>query len=524
MRLYSSSYSTIAAGVFGAALLGACSSPGEVTFGGGGEGGEWRWNPATSSASSGVGGGAGGSDVNPTGSGGSSSTGSSSTGSSSTGSSSSSSSTSSSSSSGSGGSGPGTCGPTELCGGVNRGRDNDCDGVVDEGCSCVPGQAQGCFKGDPARVNSPGCFEGTQVCGDDGQWGDCQGGVHFTNAAADMACKTGMVSSCHGITALPYVSASLSDGIGNFGDGATSETWMVSCPEGTAACPKPTAAGGFSPLVSGEYKVTYSRVVSGATAICQFPLIVGDRGLRIELEWERGVKSADLDLHLHQPSTTTPWSLVNGETQDCGWNNCKASSSSALPTWFGAGTPPMPTDWYLDPISTHNTCYFHPQHGGQWQAKGLGCHNPRLDSDSINCDSAITNPANSGFCLSENINVDFVPTNAWMRMGVHYYSSTGLSSNIHPVVKVYCDGELSARLGTSGYNQPVTFTPADGVPSSNNNRFWSVGDVRFTATEADGRRRCVVQPNYANAAQRTPYLMWANDTNTSFGPAYAPIP
>src|SRR5262245_6991251 len=41
---------------------------------------------------------------------------------------------------------PTGCAMTEQC---NDGLDNDCNGKVDEGCPCSPGQVQQCFLGPP---------------------------------------------------------------------------------------------------------------------------------------------------------------------------------------------------------------------------------------------------------------------------------------------------------------------------------------------------------------------------------------
>src|SRR5687767_7796651 len=38
------------------------------------------------------------------------------------------------------------CGDEERCEAAHAGRDDDCDGNVDEGCSCNAGQVQECFK------------------------------------------------------------------------------------------------------------------------------------------------------------------------------------------------------------------------------------------------------------------------------------------------------------------------------------------------------------------------------------------
>jgi len=70
-----------------------------------------------------------------------------------------------------------TCTPkqgntTEAC----DGADDNCDGQVDEGCSCTNGQTQACYSGDPATKNVGECSAGTQTCSG-GKWGTCTGEV-----------------------------------------------------------------------------------------------------------------------------------------------------------------------------------------------------------------------------------------------------------------------------------------------------------------------------------------------------------
>lgn len=69
--------------------------------------------------------------------------------------------------------------PTDQCG---DNRDNDCDGSVDEGCSCSPGQIAECTEsGSGAPISWPGapstvgaCHKGTKQCVN-GAWGPCTG-------------------------------------------------------------------------------------------------------------------------------------------------------------------------------------------------------------------------------------------------------------------------------------------------------------------------------------------------------------
>jgi MYXO-CTERM domain-containing protein len=58
------------------------------------------------------------------------------------------------------------------------GKDNDCDGAVDEGCACTDGQTQPCGQ------NVGECKPGTQLC-TAGTWGVCNGEVPATGEVCD---------------------------------------------------------------------------------------------------------------------------------------------------------------------------------------------------------------------------------------------------------------------------------------------------------------------------------------------------
>lgn len=115
----------------------------------------------------------------------------------------------------------------------------------------------------------------------------------------------------------------------------------------------------------------------------------------------------------------------------------------------------------------------------------------------------------------------------WTRLGVHYYNNHGLNYDVHPTVKVFCDGALAAQLGPAGYYDPevpVTFEPADGAGALNSgNRFWVVADVGFSASMC-GKTSCTVKPVYSDPVARTPFFVTDTAAVAGFAPAYPPPP
>jgi len=72
--------------------------------------------------------------------------------------------------------GTGPCGD-ESCG---NGLDDDCDGVVDNGCFCLPGDESACFGGEAESRGVGVCVDGVITCEDGlefGTWSDCEGDV-----------------------------------------------------------------------------------------------------------------------------------------------------------------------------------------------------------------------------------------------------------------------------------------------------------------------------------------------------------
>ncbi len=56
-----------------------------------------------------------------------------------------------------------------------NGKDDDCDGVIDNGCDCTPGMTQKCYTGPQGTEKNGICKQGTQLCSKEGTWGPCLG-------------------------------------------------------------------------------------------------------------------------------------------------------------------------------------------------------------------------------------------------------------------------------------------------------------------------------------------------------------
>jgi hypothetical protein len=84
--------------------------------------------------------------------------------------------------------------PAETCG---NGRDDDCDGMIDEGCGvCTPGMMRTCYTGPAGTAGVGICRNGSQTCDASGNWpSTCSGEVL---PRASETCGNGQDDNCNG--------------------------------------------------------------------------------------------------------------------------------------------------------------------------------------------------------------------------------------------------------------------------------------------------------------------------------------
>jgi len=430
--------------------------------------------------------------------------------------------------------------------GLCNGMDDDCDGEIDEGCTCNVGDTQPCFSGKPKQRGVGICSDGIQNCipqmrgvkAVKGKWGQCKNQILPMNAevcdkadnncngcADEGLCCSPKIDCSYDIgTASPFADklidgTKIYDPANEYQDAGTA-TWewtltkgscdivlkktsfsLTSAVEGVAgtstdAADKITFSGvGLSKFnvnfqLSGTYylhlKVTREN---GEVYECEWPLKVASNGLRIELCWDT-YSSIDVDLHLGKENKTTAWN----NNSECYWKNCDTSRGYN-------GTDP---DWgYL------NTMNYDPATGAE-----KSMPNPRLDID---------NRAEGEGAKPENINLDNPVENDVFKVLVHHYSPAevvngecldwyhGLFVDIcleyeeiytysYPVVNVYCGGSLKATYGTGETGTQVSdFRDRDDS--------WEVVKIKWVGDPTSDE--CILTPNLKeNNAQVPTFTDW----------------
>jgi hypothetical protein len=427
------------------------------------------------------------------------------------------------------------CQATEDCGvdGTGNGLDDDCDGIVDSGCACVPGSVEACFAGPPGRRGVGICHDGIATCmggGQFGTWGPCVGGI--VPAAAETCngvdddcdgCVDDGVTCCGAVLACPTSMPDAKpftdyviDGTKFYGGSTTSWSWTVAggtCDEDVfkpstglasyAISGASTSTLTFRPTLSGDYTINMDAKNGSTDFACQLIVHVQAPGVRVELCWDRtGSTGVDLDLHVHRSGTTTPW--FDGKTNaqqttlttsdisndDCHFMNCEATP------FFGSGNIPVGTaiDWGYPNTTPTDLCVGGPE-GAAWTTLGY-CRNPRLDVDNINQDA-----------VPENMNIDAPSMGDSFRVMAHYFGNNGATDmTVHPVVNVFCGGRARATYGLGSDAVPGF----DHAGSYGMGQMWRVADVAVTGVDGLGNTTCDVHAIHP-PAQTTGYYVTTDD-------------
>jgi hypothetical protein len=325
----------------------------------------------------------------------------------------------------------------ERCDGV----DNDCDGVVDDGCACRPGATQGCYTGPSGTSGVGACHVGTQRCdsgagGIGSAWSACTGQTlpsaetcdrmdNNCNGQVDDGVSCGPTVTCPAaITELAGTTVTLRASA----TGATRYQWtVISTPfggTGSATVGSPTSTSTtFTSVIVGAFVLRFTATdAMGRSASCDAGVTMRGHGLRVELSWDTGVAPPatagriDVDLHVHNAAATTWFSAPN----DCYYRN-------RTPDWNARGAADDPA---LDVDNTY----------------GFGPENVRVDQPVVGAQT--------------------------YTIGVHNYSGAARTT---ATVRVYCGDTLA---GT--YTRAITGSSA----AAGNSDFWRVARVTFTTPAA----------------------------------------
>lgn len=432
-----------------------------------------------------------------------------------------------------------------------NGFDDDCDGLVDEGCRCsAAGTTKECylvpasqtFGGVPVgwcAQNSKGTVDCVKPTSEfPGTWsGQCRGaqpafaddfcadgdfncdGKEQNSKKKDCSCK-GSPVQCPSdplvtapfpkTTALPlkvdaakwFVSA------GNVAR-ATNWKWTLRGGDCDNILPHPTFAMFGTSTTSGGSVGTQSDLLGSSAkehgVIATSPQVSstiypafslsGDYQLQGEFDLNGEHFSCQQKIHVRAPGIRAEacWD-TEGQAVDLDLHMAKLSTVGGCAQSGWSRTCEAQDCYYGNCKGTANSPNWYPAntdasvcHG--WGSKTLtDCLNPRLDRDVISCSRTETDPNASSFCGPENINVDAPGNGDRFAIALKYFGGT-LPSRGH--VNVYCNGE---RVLSTGYN-PVTSNDFPKLISSGANDsgdMWKVAMI--TTSVSPTGLDCNVEP------------------------------
>lgn len=369
----------------------------------------------------------------------------------------------------------------ERCG---DGFDDDCDGLVDEGCGCTTAVGtQACYPGNPTELEAPAtaCQAGTQNCVLE-FWDDCVGAIGPSEEQCgdeiDNDCDGSIDEDCQADPPVAECPADFDGPVlrdytlnGGYSDPNGSALavgfWSeVSAPPGHSR--DLTSSGldlTFFADVAGDYVFELTVENSeGLRDTCQtrFTALTDDL-VRIEMFWNpdytgTAPDTSDVDLLLRRNPTGSYQYYQNADT--CYWNNCATctepySVGDAVREQrcrdFLAGSPPAGypegDPWPAPRLS--------------WTPGGIET-DPRLDLDDVEGQGP------------ENINIRR-PNAGTYRVAVHYYDADSFSfdgsTNAEAYVRILCAGDEA--YVSDGAVIRVRGQRSDYL----SNDIWEVGDL-----------------------------------------------
>ena len=352
------------------------------------------------------------------------------------------------------------------------GMDNDCDGIIDEGCVCIMGQVQPCFLNSPNKRNIGACKDGIQIC-ENKSWGECTGSIEPTDDWCDdldndcdgciddgLCCTPNIDCGFEIGDVVPFRDKTIEGSLIYSGSDVTLWKWSLSKGPCDIVLNKTSfTMNGQSVTeiegallsqlnlnfqLSGNYTLTVIiHTESNGIMECSWIIKVMGPGLRVELCWDT-TGETDLDLHLGKLQQTSDWFDKIGSDADCYFFTCRPNYNYFV-------------NWGYATID--------------------GKFNPRLDIDNRDTVG-----------IPENINLDNPNPLDEFRVFVHYFKGNLVT---RPIINIYCGGALKATYGITPQLQNFDYGCEDDCGDG-----WKVVDIKWQGTPFDNT--CELSPVLQN--------------------------